>query len=139
MSTEQNKTIVRRFLEASVQSDPSALKELLPSDFLAHIPSGPTGREGFIQHNSVFTNAFSDKQFVVEDLIAEGDKVVALATWKGVHSAAFMGVPPTGKQISVSATLIERFKDGKLVEHKSLFDTMGMMQQLGLVPASRPG
>ena len=50
-----------------------------------------------------------------------------------------MGVPPTGKQITVSATLVERFKDGKLVEHKSLFDTLGMMQQLGLVPLPQPG
>jgi len=138
MSTEQNKTLVRRFLDASIASDSSALRERLASDFMAHIPSGPTNREGFLQHNSVFATAFSDKQFIVEDLIAEGDKVVARATWRGVHSAAFQGLPPTGKQISIGATIIERIRDGKLVEHWSLFDSLAMMQQLGLVPAPQP-
>jgi steroid delta-isomerase-like uncharacterized protein len=134
MTTGQNKAIVRRFIEASIASDPAPLKELLAADFVAYIPTGAADREAFVKHNNVFVEAFSGKEIVVEDLIAEEDKVVVRATWKGTHSGTFQGIPPTGKQISIGATLFERLKDGKLVEHRSLFDSLAMMQQLGLIP-----
>jgi predicted ester cyclase len=63
---------------------------------------------------------------------------VARATWRGAHSGAFMGLPATGKQVAVGAVIIERFRDGQSVEHWSLFDSLGMMQQLGLVPPPQP-
>jgi len=134
MSTEENKTLMRRFLQSSVASDQTALKELLASDFVAHLAGGPQNREAFLKHNSVFVAAFSDRQFSVEDLTAEGDKVVARATWRGTHSGNFQGLAPTGKQIAISAVSIDRIKDGKIVEHWSLFDQMSMSQQLGLFP-----
>ena len=134
MTTEQNKANVRRFVEASIASDQSALQEMLSPDFVAHLATGPQNREGVLQHNSVFLMAFSDRDFIVKDQIAEGDKVVTLATWRGTHSGNFQGLPPTGKQIVISAILLERIKDGQIVEHWSLFDQLSMMQQLGLVP-----
>jgi steroid delta-isomerase-like uncharacterized protein len=134
MTTEQNKALMRRFLEAAVASDQAALKELLAPDYVAHLPGGRQNREGFLQHNNVFVVAFSDRHFAVEDLIAEGDKIMARTTWRGIHSGDFQGVPPTGKQIAISAIIIERIKDGKMVEHWSLFDQLSMMQQLGLIP-----
>lgn len=127
-------SVGRSELRKKVASDPNTIKELLADDFVAHIPTGPTDREGFVVHNNSFVKSFSDRKFIIEDLIAEGEKVVARATWQGVHSADFRGIPPTGKLIKVGATLIERLKDGKLVEHWSLFDNLGLMQQLGLVP-----
>jgi steroid delta-isomerase-like uncharacterized protein len=138
MSTEENKALMRRFLEASVNPDEAAFKELMAPDFVAHIPSGPANREAFVQHNYSYVAAFSDRQFEAEDLVAEGDKVVARATWRGTHTGAFMGLPPTGKRIVISAVITERFRDGKSVEHWSLFDSLGMMQQLGLVPPPQP-
>ena len=129
---------MRRFLEASVASDQTAFKELLASDFVAHLAGGPQNRETFLQHNNVFNVAFIDRQFSVRDLIAEGDKVMARTTWRGTHSANFRGLPPTGKQIEISAFIMDRIKDGKIVEHWSLFDMMSMMQQLGLFPAPQP-
>lgn len=134
MSTEENKALMRRFLEASTASDPTIYRELMAPDFVAHIPSGPANREAYLQHNAFFNVAFSDPQFAVEDLTAEGDKVVARVTWRGIHSGDFMGLPPTGKQIAIGAVITERFKDGKSVEHWSLFDQMSMMRQLGLLP-----
>ena len=69
MSTEQNKALMQRFLEASVAGDDAAFKGMMASDFVAHIPSGPANREMFVQHNNVFSAAFSDKSFTAEDLI----------------------------------------------------------------------
>jgi steroid delta-isomerase-like uncharacterized protein len=134
MTTEQNKALMRRFLEASVASDQAALKELLAPDFVAHLPGGPQNREGFLQHINLFALAFSDAHFAVEDFIAEGDKVMARGIWRGIHSGDFQGLRPTGKQIAIGAIIIERIQDGKTVEHWSLFDQLSMMQQLGLIP-----
>jgi predicted ester cyclase len=76
--------------------------------------------------------------FEVQDLIAEGDWVTARTIWRGTHSGEFQGVPPTGKQMAISAFIVERIRDGKMVEHWGLFDQLGMMQQLGLVPPPQP-
>jgi steroid delta-isomerase-like uncharacterized protein len=134
MTIEQNKAIVRRFLEATVASDQDRLKELLAPDFVAHQPEGLQNRQAFLQHLSSFRVAFSDSRFTIEEQIAEGDKVVTRATWQAIHSGEFQSLPPTGKQIEVSAILIGRIQDGKIVDSRSLFDQLSMMQQLGLIP-----
>jgi predicted ester cyclase len=72
---------------------------------------------------------------VVEDMIAEGDKVVTRYTSRGTQKGAFMGIPPTGKQMMVSSIIIARFADGKIVEEWGLDDQVGMLQQLGIIPA----
>lgn len=137
MTTEGNKARMRRFLDASLASDQSACKELLAPDFVAHLAAGPQNRDGFLQHNNLFVAAFSDRHYDVQDLIAEEDKVMARVTWRGMHSGSFQGLPPTDRRIVISAFIIERIRDGKMVEHWSLFDQMSMMQQLGLVPPPR--
>jgi len=134
MTIEQNKAIVGRFLEATVASDQDRLNELLAPDFVAHQPEGPQNRQAFLQHLSTFRMAFSDSRFTIEEQIAEGDKVVTRATWQAIHSGEFQSLPPTGKQIEVSTLLIGRIQDGKIVESRSLFDQLSMMQQLGLIP-----
>lgn len=134
MTIEQNKAIVGRFLEATVASDQDRLNELLAPDFVAHQPEGPQNRQAFLQHLSTFRMAFSDSRFTVEEQVAEGDKVVTRATWQAVHSGEFQGLRPTGKQIAVSAFFIGRIQDGKIVESRSLFDQLSMIQQLGLIP-----
>ena len=139
MSIKENKEIMRRFLEASVASDQTAYKELMAPDFVAHLADGPANRETFLQHNNLFGMAFSDKHFTILDLIAEGDKVSVRAVWRGTHSGDFRGLPPTGKEIKITAFIVDRIRDGKIVEHWSLFDQMGMMQQLGLVPSPKKG
>jgi steroid delta-isomerase-like uncharacterized protein len=134
MSTEDNKVLMRRYLEAALASDQTAFQALLAPDFVAHV-NGQQDRATFLQHNRIFVEAFSDRRFTVEDLVAEGDRVVARTTWRGVHTRTFQDLPPTGKQIVISAVLIERIKDGQMVEHWSLFDNLSMMQQLGIVPS----
>ncbi len=85
---------------------------------------------------SGFNAAFSELHFSIEDLIAEGDKVVARTTSRAIHSGDYQGLPPTGKQIAFSGITVERIKDGKIVERWASYDMMGLMQQLGLVPSS---
>lgn len=138
MSGEQNKALVRRFIAASVGDDLAAFKELMAPDFVAHMAGGDQRREAFVQHNGAFTAPFSEREFAVEDQVAEGDKIVTRAAWRATHSGVFQGLPPTGKRIAVSAYLLDRVKDGKVVEHWSLFDVMSMMQQLGVVPPPQP-
>jgi steroid delta-isomerase-like uncharacterized protein len=134
---EQSKDFMRRFLEASVSKDSAAFKELMAADFLAHVPGGPKDREGFVQHMNSYNQAFGDMQVTVLDLITDGENVVARTNWRGTHTGAYLGLPPTGKQIDIEAYIYERVKDGKAVEHRSLFDVMAMMQQLGLVPSQQ--
>jgi steroid delta-isomerase-like uncharacterized protein len=135
MSTEQNKTIMRQFVN---DTDLDSLKTLLATDFALHLADGPHNQEEFLQHLSYFYTAFSDKYFKVEEQIAEGDRVVTRGTWGGTHSGNFQGLPPTGKQIAISAVLFDRIEYGKIAEHRSQFDMLAMMQQLGLVPPPQP-
>lgn len=139
MSTEQNKVNARHWHEAfGTKELPAMYAEYLAPDFVAHFPGvpGPLNREAYIQFDSMFAAAFSDNHITIEDQIAEGDKVVSRLTWRAVHTGDFQSIPPTSKQIMVTGVAIERFKDGKVVEHWAYFDQMGMMQQLGVVPAS---
>jgi steroid delta-isomerase-like uncharacterized protein len=138
MTSEQNKDFMRRFLEASVARDSTAFKELMAPDFAAHVSGGPKNREGFVQHMNVFNSAFSNMQVTISDLVTDGEKVVARTTWRGTHDGNFQGLPPTGKQIEIEAYIVERLRDGKTVEHWSLFDQMTMMQQLGIIPPPQP-
>ncbi len=137
MSTEQNKAIVRRFFKAFEANDQAAISNLLSPDLVAysHGSPGPQNREVHLQGISMWNTAFNETQFTVEEQIAEGDKVATRVTMRSVHSGGeFQGLPPTGKQIAISGTTIERIKDGKIVERRVNSDFLGMMQQLGLIP-----
>lgn len=134
---DQNKAIVRRFFESLGANDQAGLNELLSADVVAQMPGmpGPVSREVMLQGASVFSAAFSEGHYTVEDQIAEGDKVTTRTTWQAIHSAGdFQGVPPTGKRVAASAISIERIQDGKIVERWLSYDQIGMMQQLGLIP-----
>jgi predicted ester cyclase len=87
----------------------------------------------------MFRGAFPDFKVTIDDLIAEGDKVVIRATWNGTQKGEFMGIPPTGKRVSFGVIDIIRMAGGKAVEHWGQMDSMGMMQQLGVAPAPGEG
>ena len=137
MSTEQNKAIVRRFLE---DYTPAVVDDLLVPNYIHHDPSLPPemqrGRDAYKQVNSMFRSAFPDLSVTVEDLIAEGNKVAARWIWNGTHRGELMGIPATGKQVAATGTSIHRVAEGKIVESWFNFDALGMMQQLGVVPTS---
>ena len=139
MTTEQNKSLFRQFIdEVFNQGNMSAVDELVAPDFVEHeeLPPGiPTDREGVKQLTLMLRSAFPDFKATIDDMLAEGDKVVVRMTWRGTHRGEFMGIPATGKSVSIGVIDIVRFSEDKFVEHWGLMDNAGMMQQLGAVPA----
>jgi steroid delta-isomerase-like uncharacterized protein len=139
MSTEENKAAERRLVEEVWNNhNPGAISEFVAADVIEHNPVlglGP-GREGFRQALETVFSAFPDVRITVEDLVAEGDKVVERWTGTATHRGAFMGVPPTNRHVSVEGIDILRYADGKRVETWHQWDALGVMQQLGAVPSS---
>jgi len=138
MSTEANKTSARHFYdEVFNKKSRAAIDEFIDPNQVDHAapPGMPGGLAGAKQTIGMYLTAFPDLHFTVEDMIAEGDKLVARLTVRGTQQGAFMGIPPTGKHVTVTAIDISRMAGGKSVEHWIEMDTLGMMQQLGVIPA----
>lgn len=138
MSTQENKKIARTIVqEAFVNGDFSVIDKYIADNFVDHAapPGLPAGREGVKQNFSMFRSAFSDIRVNLEDEIAEGDKVVHRATTTATHTGEFMGVSPTNQQVTWTEMHVIRFANGQAVEHWANFDMLGLMQQLGAVPA----
>ena len=137
--SEENKAMVRRFFKEFItKGDLSVADELMAEDFVDHNPAGPNqgpGREGTKQLFAGRRLAFPDAAVAVEDQISEGDKVVSRLTITGTHQGEFMGIPATGKSFSIGAVAIFRIEGGKIVERWGQTDNIGMMQQLGVIPA----
>jgi steroid delta-isomerase-like uncharacterized protein len=142
VSTEQNKTLVRHMIEETFnRGNIGRFDEFLAPDFVERevLPPGiPAGREGVKQLTVMLRSAFPDFQATIEDIVAEGDKVVIRQTWTGTQRGEFMGVPPTGRMVSFGVIDILRLAEGKCVEHWGQMDTMSLMQQLGVIPAGPP-
>ena len=137
MSTEDNKALVRRFYEdVFYRRNLALVDELCSTTHVFHNP--PTtlhGREEFKQLLSVYLTAFPDARFTVEDEIAEGEKVTSRYTFRGTHQGELMGMPPTGKQVTVTGIIINRIAGGQSVEGWLNFDALGLLQQIGALPA----
>jgi steroid delta-isomerase-like uncharacterized protein len=139
--SEENKATSRSFYEQVFnQGNLLAADELLSRGAVDHNPPGPgfaPGSEGVKQVVMMFRSAFPDLRLDIEDQIVEGDKVVSRITARGTHQGELLGVPPTGKMVTVGLVDILRLDGGKIVERWGQFDALGMLQQLGAVP--QPG
>ncbi len=135
--SEQNKATMRRIFESLNAHDPDALEEVIATNFVEHNtpPGQDPSLEGVKQQISMLFTAFPDVQFMLDDLIAEGDKVVARARMTGTQQGEFMGIPATGKQVTQTGIQIVRIARGKVVESWLQVDNLGLMQQLGVIPA----
>jgi steroid delta-isomerase-like uncharacterized protein len=133
MSTEQNKVVVRRFIdEAFVKGNPDAVDKLVTHDFTPHSwGKMPSGIDPLKQAIRRVHGGLTDVGFKIEDMIAEDDKVAVRVTAHGKHSGEFMGMPASGKAYTISETHIFHIRDGKVAEHWRDADMLGMMQQLG--------
>jgi steroid delta-isomerase-like uncharacterized protein len=143
MSTEENKTLTRRLMEEVFnRGNTSLVDELFAPDFVEHeeLPPGiPPGIDGVKTLPTVFRSAFPDFQIQINDVIAEGEKVVVRSTWSGTHKGEFMGIPPSGKSVSFGVYDTIRIAGGKIVEHWGQMDELSLMQQLGVIPAPGEG
>lgn len=136
MSTE-NKVIVRRFLAEGIErGDPVAFDGLLAPDVVDHAaaPGLPAGGEGWKQNRAIMAAGFPDLRFAIEDLLADGDKVVARMVFTGTHRGDFFGLPATGRTVTISSIHIFRIDNGRIVEHWANSDDLEMLRQLGVVP-----
>jgi steroid delta-isomerase-like uncharacterized protein len=137
MSTEENKNIVRRFFEEGPsKGDLSAANKLLAPNFTLHVPLPCSpGIQGINDVISACRAAFDHLNVIVEDMVAEDDKVAARFTARGIHKGAFMGLPPTGKPITMTGIEIFRIENGKIAELWGEANLLGLMQQLCIFPA----
>jgi len=132
---ETNKALVQRMIDDVMnQQNLAVIDELFAADYLMRDPAWPgemTGPEGFRQWAGAMLDPyFSESEIAIDDLIAEGDKVAVRWTWRATHTGEFMGIPPTGRQITVAGISLHRFADGQFVESWVNYDSLGMMQQL---------
>ncbi len=136
--SEQIKAVETRFVEEVLnEKNLAAADELVAEDVveLDPFPGQEQGREGLKELLGMLFAAFPDWHWTVEELIAEGDKVVNRFTWRGTHRGEFMGLPPTGRQVEVKGVVIDRIVEGRIADTRILMDNLGLMQQLGAIPA----
>jgi predicted ester cyclase len=136
MAIDTNKALVRRYYDEVLgQGNIHLLEEIAVLEYEEHdpIPGQTTGLEGLKQRVEILRSAFQPR-FTLEDVVAEGDRVVVRWTNRGVHVGEFMGIPPTGRSFSIAGIDIHRLSDGKMVEHWHVVDLLGQLQQLGLIP-----
>ncbi len=133
-----NKEIVRRVATEPWTGNFDVVDELVAEDYVGYDPAMPEptrGREGVKQFYSEFLAAYPDASLTIEHQIAEGDYVATRWTGRGTQKGDLMGIPATGKQVTVSGITVSRLKGGKIAEEWITWDTLGMMQQLGAIPA----
>jgi steroid delta-isomerase-like uncharacterized protein len=135
---ELNKDIVRRYRDAHNTNQLNLLDDIVAEDLISHsmMPGVPKSREGGKMVHQAAIASFPDNHVTTEDLIAEGDKVVERWSMTMTHTGApFMGIPTSGKNVAVTGISIYRIANGKIVEHWANMDFLGVLQQLGAVPA----
>ena len=136
MSTEQNKALANRVVEAINQKNMAAFDEYVAADAVEYAapPGMPPTREPAKQFLGMLLAAFPDFHYDVVYTVAEGDKVVQRLTGRGTMKGELLGLKPTGKHAMWTETHISRFANGKIAEHWANVDQAGMLQQLGLMP-----
>jgi steroid delta-isomerase-like uncharacterized protein len=139
MLTADNKNVIRRFVEEVLNEGRfERLEELVLEDFveLDPLPGQSHGREGLREVIRQMRISFPDMYWVVDEMIGEADKVCTRFTWTGTQRGPFLGVPATGRHITVKGVVIDRLSAGKMADSRILMDTLGIMQQLGVVPGA---
>ena len=138
MSAESNKALSRRVLEEAFNAgNIDAIDELVTTDFVNHdaaLPEAMIGPEAAKATISGYRTAFPDLRITIEEQIADDQGVATRWSAKGTHEGDLMGMPPTGKQSTVTGITIDRIVDGRIAESWTNWDTLGMLQQLGVVP-----
>ena len=137
MSLEENKAIVRRFVDAYNKRNLDVFDDLLAPDYFDH--TSKVGPEGLKQLMNMAFKAFPDFYETIEDIIAEGDKVWARITFTGTHTGEWMGIAPTGKKITTEMVDIFRIVNGKLVEYRDVNNNLDFLKQLGIIEYTEIG
>jgi steroid delta-isomerase-like uncharacterized protein len=136
MNTDQTKQIVLKLYELLNGGDTESIGELVAQQYVEHdpLPGQGTGRDGVMDRFSMIVGGLAP-HFTVEDVVAEGDKVVVRWTNAGTHVAEFAGIPATGRSFTIAGIDIYRVANGRICEHWHVIDQLSMLGQLGLLPA----
>lgn len=137
MPEQDNIAVIGRFIEEVLnRGNFEAANEIVEENFveLDPLPGQRQGREGLKETIGMMRAGFPDMHWVVDESIASGEKVVTRFTWTGTHRGTFLGIPATGRPVTVKGVVIDRLSKGKMADSRILMDTLGMMQQLGVVP-----
>jgi steroid delta-isomerase-like uncharacterized protein len=141
--SEENKALVRRaYDELANEGNLAVADETFAPNFVRHdlaAAQDVVGPEGVKQFIAAFRGAFPDLRFTIEDMVAEGDKVAVRSTFRGTHKGQYQGIAPTGKQVTFAGINIYRAAGGRVTEAWALADGLGLMQQLGVIPAMGQG
>ena len=136
-----NKAIIQAFLDDVVNLGRlERANDLVKEDFieLDPLPGQQQGREGLKAVIAMLRSAFHDMHWTVQEMVAEGEKVVTRFSWTGTHRGPFLGIPATGRSVEVKGVVIDRLEDDKMADSRLLMDTMSLMQQLGVIPPPAP-
>ena len=119
MSVEENKAVIRRWIEAYNERDLEAEADLLAPGLVVHVPAapGPLDSEGWSRFVATFGEAFPDLRLTVKEILSEGDMVAARVAFHGTHRGEFQGIPPTGRQVAFTSIEVNRVVGGKVEEH----------------------
>jgi steroid delta-isomerase-like uncharacterized protein len=137
VSTEENVQLIRRFFAEIDRANLDGLDGICTDDYGVQFPGvpGPLDRAGAKHLFGAFVAAFPGISHGIEETVAEGDKVATRLTVRGTHRGEFQGIPPTGKDITITALNIFRIAGGRIASHWIEYDAVGMLQQLGVMPA----
>ena len=140
MSTDENKALGQRFFEEFwIHRNLAIADELLAANFVDHTPGSPPGLppgpDGHKQFALLYFTAFPDIRATIEDMVVEGDRVVTRWRVQGTNTGSLFGMPATNRSADFTGVTINRVADGKIAEQWVQFDALGMMQQLGVIPA----
>ncbi len=137
MSLEENKLVVRRFVEAYNERRLDSIADFVSPDYIDH--TNKVGREGLRRLFDVGLTAFPDWHETIEDIVAEGDKVWVRLSYTGTHKGEFMGLAATGKKITSKAVDIYRVVDGKLEEYWNVTDNVNIFERIGAIEITEKG
>ncbi len=135
--SEENKAIVRHILEGIWnEKNPALIPDYIAADHVIHNPDG--AYQGLDRYRSLYdtwTTAFPNLRFIIEDQVAEGNKVMTHFTFEGTQEGKLGDIEPTGNKVAVTGILICHLSDGKAIEERGVWDSLRLMQQLGVVPS----
>jgi steroid delta-isomerase-like uncharacterized protein len=139
-SADGLRALVQRFTDEVLNAHDvgAALDELVAEDFVEQNPlpgQGP-GRVGLAGVLAAMFAAFPDLRWTLMDTIAEDDRIMTLSMWTGTHRGPFMGIPATGRTVSVESWTLDRYREGRLAESRIIMDVAGLLTQLGVIPAA---
>ena len=139
LSADAVRELSRRFVDEVINAHDldAPLSELVVEDFveLNPLPGQGPGRAGLADVLAMMFAGFPDLRWTVRQTLVEDDHILSISTWTGTHEGAFLGIPPTGRRVSVEAWTIDHYREGQMIDSRIIMDIAGLLIQLGVVPA----